>query len=212
MRGAQDDGVCAMMRGLQPLFGVAAVLVAASAHAQEMVEVPTPLPPRLCCVVVDDRTPKAPASLLFDVLIGPTYRRAFNEDFAGALVEVEVGAQNDSFGMGARLSGTAGATRVGLPYQMLTIGPGANFRLSPRLRLAIGATFGIFAYQRATLPGSSVWAFTAGANAGMTVDLVRTRSGGALYLLGRLGYDYIESLGDTNGSTVGVTAAIGYRH
>jgi hypothetical protein len=204
-----------MMRGLRPLFCLAVAVTAARAQAQEMVEVPTPPPPppppAECCVVVE-KPPSPPASVLLDVLVGPTYRRAFDEHFAGALVELEVGAQNDSFGMGARISLTAGGTPVGLPFQVFTIGPAANFRLSSRLRLAIGATFGVFTYQRATIPGDGVWALMAGFNAGLTGDLARTRRGGALYALGRVGYDYIETIGSTNGSTLAVTAALGYRY
>src|SRR4051794_26577892 len=204
-----------MMRGLRPLFAVAA-LVAGSASAQEMIEIPKPpppLPPPDCCVVVEEPPPRPPASLLFDVVAGPTYRRAFHDDFIGAFIELEAGAQNDSFGMGARLALTAGTTRYGLASQVVTIGPAANFRLSPRLRLAIGADFGVLTYERATIPGDHVWGLMAGVNGGMTVDLVRTRRGGALFLLARVGYDYVETAGgSTSGSTVTVTAALGYRY
>lgn len=173
-----------MMRGLRPLLAIAVAVAAANAGATEMVEIPTPppAPPAPCCTAVL-KAPSPPGSLLVDVLVGPTYRRAFDDDFAGALLEVELGGQNESFGMGARISATFGGTSVGLPYQVATIGPAANFRISPRVRLAVGATFGVFMYERATIPGDVVWALTAGGNLGATVDLLRTARGGALYAL-----------------------------
>ena len=68
-------------------------------------------------------------------------------------------------------------------------------------------------YERATVPGDVVWALTAGFNGGLTVDLVRTRRGGALYVVARVGYDYIDTVGSsTSPSTLSVTAALGYRY
>lgn len=205
-----------MMRGLRPLFGLVVFVVAGNTHAQEMVEIPNP-PPEPCCVAVAVKPPPSPPSLLFDVLVGPTYRRAFKEDFGAVLVEAELGAKNQSFGIGARLSTELGATRVGLPYQFVTIGPSFDFRLAPRIGLALALTFGIFVYERVSATAAtdpSVYAFSAGANGTLTVDLWQSRGGGALVLLARGGYDYIDNTSSsfTTGSSLALTAALGYRY
>ena len=99
----------------------------------------------------------------------------FKEDFGAVLVEAELGAKNQSFGIGARLSTELGATRVGLPYQFVTIGPSFDFRLAPRIGLALALTFGIFVYERVSATAAtdpSVYAFSAGANGTLTVDLL----------------------------------------
>lgn len=208
------------MRGLRPLFGVAVALCGVGASAQEMIEVPTTTapPPPPCCTVIAPPPPRAPESLLLQLVVGPTYRRAFKEDFAAALLELELGAQNPRFGVGARLSAALGATRVGLPYQFITIGPAFNFRLTPRVRFAVAATFGALVYQRASaaaIDDPNVWGLSAGVNGTVGVDLVRTARDGAVYLLGRIGYDYVDNTGrdalDT-GSSLSLTAALGYRY
>lgn len=191
------------------LAALVVLLAAATADAQEMIEVPNAPPPPPCCAVAEEK--RSPPSLLASVLVGPTYRRAFDDDWTAALIEFEIGAQNESFGMGARISAAFGANRYRLPFQMATFGPAGNFRLSSRLRLALAATFGVFSYDRATRAGGVVWAFTLGANAQLSVDLVRSRRG-ALFALGRVGYDYIETAhSSTSPHAAAATLALGYR-
>jgi hypothetical protein len=203
-----------MMRGLRPLVLVAAL--AGSARAQEMIEVPNPDP---CCVaVVEPPRPKVPGSLLLDVSAGPTYRRAFAEDFVAAAVELEVGGQTPTWGVVGRLRGDLGATRVGLPYQFVTVGPAFSFRVTPRVRLGFGVSFGTFSYERvsaARVTDPTVWALTIGADVDGTIDLVRTVRGGAFFLGLRAGWDYIDNTGVdqlATGSSVAATAALGYRY
>jgi hypothetical protein len=216
------------MRGLLPLVGLAAAVAVMlppslsradeAPHADEpppgMVEVPTPYPPRDCCVVVEAKGHSLPTTLLVQGHLGVTYRRAFREDFAAAHAELEVGGQDANIGIGARLTLELGATRVGLPYQVVGLGPAFNVHLAPRLQLAVGFTFGALIYQRATSSSDpNVWGVSAGVNGTVSYDIVRNRRDGALYVLARLGYDYVHSRGgfDT-GSTLGVTAALGYRY
>ena len=200
---------------MRALVCVAIALAAAGAEAQEMIEIPTPPPP--CCVVATPKPP-SPTALILDVVVGPTYRRAFQEDFAAAFVEVEVGARNPFFGVGARFSAAFGATRVGLPYQFLTLGPAFDFRVSSRVRLALGLSFGALVYERVSAAAArdpDVTAISLGVDGSLTIDLVRLRHDGALFLLGRVGYDYIDNTGvdplDT-GSSLALTLALGYRY
>ncbi|MDB4964500.1 MAG: hypothetical protein JWN44_189 [Myxococcales bacterium] len=208
------------MRGLRPLVGLAAALFAVAAHADEpapgMVEIPTPYPAQDCCTVVA-RAPSPPTTVLVQGHVGVSYRRALREDFAAAHFELEVGGQDPNIGIGARVSVEAGATRIGLPYQVVTLGPAFNLHVSGRVQLALGLTFGVLVYQRASSRSDfdpNVWGVTAGVNGTVSVDLVRTRRDGALFVLARIGYDYIENTGDsfTQGSSLGATAALGYRY
>jgi hypothetical protein len=180
-----------------------------------MVEVPTPYPPQNCCVV-DAKAPRTPTMLLVQGHVGVTYRRALREDFAAAHAELEIGGQDPNIGIGARMSFELGGTRIGLPYQVITIGPAFNLHVASRVQLSVGLTFGVLVYQRATSRDfdPNVWGVTAGINGGVTVDLVRTRRDGALYAMARVGYDYIDNTGSsfTQGSSLAATGALGYRY
>ena len=211
-------------------LSIAMLLVAVAgtgASAQEMVEVPNAPPPSPppgatadeCCVVVEaPPPPKPPGAVLFDVSLGPTYRRAFKEDFAAAALELEIGGQTPSWGIAGRLHADLGATRVGLPYQLVTIGPSFAFRATERLRLGFGVSFGSFSYQRVSAARTwdpTVWALTIGVDLDATVDLVRTARGGALFLAARVGWDFIDNTGDdalSTGTSLALTAALGYRY
>ena len=207
------------MRRAQAAIAVLVVVIAASsASAQEMIEVPNPDP---CCVAVaavEPPRPKVPGSLLLDVSAGPTYRLAFKEDFVAAAVELEVGGQTPTWGVVGRLRADFGATRVGLPYQFVTVGPAFSFRVSPRVRFGFGLSFGSMTYQRvsaARLTDPTVWALTAGLDVDATIDLVRTRRGGAFFLGARAGWDFIDNTGPdelATGSSIAITAALGYRY
>ena len=157
--------------------------------------------------------------MLFDVSLGPTYRRAFREDFTAAAVEFEIGGQTQTWGVAGRARLDLGATRVGLPYQFATFGPAFSFHLSERFRLGFGVSFGSFSYQRASAARTTdptVWAPTIGADLDATVDVLRTGRGGALFVAARAGWDFIDNTsgGDTfaTGSSLSLTAALGYRY
>jgi hypothetical protein len=161
--------------------------------------------------------PSVPHALLLKLAIGPTYRSVLREDFFAGAGELEVGGQTPYFSVGARLSVAAGATRVGLPYQFLTIGPGFMFPVGSRLRLGIGSTFGLMIIQRVSASGltdPNIWAITAGIYGDSTLDVVRTRSGGAFLVGARIGYDFIENVeADLGaGSSVALTVWLGYRY
>src|SRR5205823_814595 len=96
----------------------------------------------------------------------------------------------------AELTMAFGATRVGLPYQFVTIGPTMVFRVADRVRIGAGVTFGGMFIQRASSARSSdptIIAITAGLHGDVRVDLVRSRRGGALYATARLGWDLIDN-------------------
>jgi hypothetical protein len=214
---AGDDGkwVALMMRGLRPLFALAAVLVAANVHATEMVEIPTPPPaaPPVCCVVVaaaDNSDPQ----LLVAVDAGPSYRAAFGTSLVGVAAEVLLGGDTPRVSFAGRLHVEFGST-FGLPYEDVGAGMLVMARLSPRIRLGVGFLFGTFLYQRASasrVTDPTVWAPSMAVDGQLTIDILRTRRGGALFVRARVGYDYIDSIKDGAGSSAALAASLGYRY
>jgi hypothetical protein len=161
--------------------------------------------------------PTVPHALLLKVAVGPVYRRALKEDFGAAGAELEVGGQTAHFSVGARMSLAVGATRVGLPFEFFTVGPGFMFTVGSRLRLGVGSTFGQMILQRVSATAArdpNIWAWTAGVYGDSTVDLVRTRGGGAFLVGARVGYDFIENVPAdlATGSSLALTAWLGYRY
>ena len=207
-----------MMRGLRPLFALAAVVLAGHAHATEMVEIPTPPslpppPPAACCVVTADAGRSDP-QLLVAVDGGPTYRAAFGTSLVGVAAEMLLGGDAPRVSFAGRLHVEFGST-LGLPYEDLGAGMLVMARLSPRVRLGLGFLFGVFMYQRASasrLTDPTVWAPSIAVDGQLTVDLVRTRRGGALFVRARVGYDYIDSVKDGAGSSALAAASVGYRY
>ncbi len=206
-----------MMRGWTPLYATLALLIAAgAAHAQET-SPDEPMPP--CCtqapppvVVCCSEAPDRPRKLLLKLSVGPQYRYAFDEDFFAALPELEIGGQTRNFSVGARISAALGATRVGLPYQFLNIGPSFMFRLSPRVMLGLGGLFGFMLYERATASAESVvYSPTLGGVIEATVDVARTHAGGAVYLDARLEADWIATLHGNGVGSVAPSFSLGWR-
>jgi hypothetical protein len=203
-----------MMRGLRPLFALAAVALAANAHATEMVEIPTPSPPPPACCVVSATADKSDPQLLVAVDGGPSYRAAFGTSLVGLAAEVMLGGDAPRVSFAGRLHGEVGST-LGLPYEDVGAGMLVMARLSPRIRLGVGFLFGIFMYQRASasrVTDPTVWAPSMAVDGQLTVDVVRTRRGGALFVRARVGYDYIDSIKDSAGSSAALAASLGYRY
>jgi hypothetical protein len=206
-----------MMRGLRPLFVIA--LLAANAQATEMIEVPTPPPPppprvelAVCCFATAPG-PDDPR-LLVAVDAGPSVRAAFGTSFAGVAAEVLLGGDAPNMSFAGRLHLDLGLT-VDLPYEHVAAGMVVLGRLSPRVRLGLGFLFGFLMYQRASatrIGDPTVWAPTLGVDVELTVDLVRTRRGGALFALARAGYEYVDNLvSAATGSSFTGGLALGYR-
>jgi hypothetical protein len=232
-----------MMRGWTPLFVVlAALLLPRAARAQEpdgeeqmppCCTPPPPIPPRplppaispqpvppplvvpppaiVCCA----EPPVMPTRKLFLALsVGPSYRRAFNDDFIAAMPEIELGGQTRNLSIAARFSAALGATRIGLPFQFFNVGPTLMFHVAPSIRFGFALSFGFMMYERATVwPDPVVWSPALGAALDLTVDLARLRSGGVLFVAARLGSDWIFPLRNsfTEGLSVSPSVAFGWR-
>lgn len=206
-----------MMRGLHPLFALAGVAFAAHAHATEMIEIPNPPPPpppalQHCCV---ESAPGAEdPKLLLAVDGGATFRAAFGTTFAGAAAEIMLGGQAPSVSFAGRLHAEVGNS-VGLPYEDVGGGMLVMGQLSSRVRLGGGFLFGVLMYQRASASATNdatVWAPSFGVDGELTVDLVRSERGGALFARARVGYDYIDPHGSASGSSAMLAASLGYRY
>lgn len=202
-----------MMRGLRPLFALAALALPAAAHATEMIEIPNrPPPPPRCCIEPEPPGANDP-KLLLAVDGGATFRAAFGTTFAGAASEIMLGGQSPSVSFAGRVHAEVGNT-VGLPYEDVAGGMFVMGQLSSRVRLGGGFLFGVLMYQRASASRATdptVWAPSIGADVELTVDLVRTERGGAIFARARAGYDYVDTT-DGSGSSAMLAASVGYRY
>jgi hypothetical protein len=171
-----------------------------------------PMPVVACCA----EPVTVPTRRLFLTLsVGPSYRRAFGDDFIAAVPEVDIGGQTHNLSIATRFSAALGATRFGLPFQFFNLGPSLMFRVSERVRFGFALNFGVFMYERATVTRNDpvVWTFSLGAALDLTVDLVRLRSGGTLFVDARLGSDWIAPLngGFTEGLSIAPSLGFGLR-
>jgi hypothetical protein len=86
------------------------------------------------------------------------------------------------------------------------------FRLSPRVMLGLGGLFGFMLYERATNgPEGVVYSPTLGGIVSTTVDLTRTRAGGAVYVDARLEADWIATLHGNGVASVAPSLSLGWR-
>jgi hypothetical protein len=148
---------------------------------------------------------------LFKLSLGYGYRWAIGADFHSAAAEIMFGSENDHAGGGGRFGLEVGRTYSGLSFEALSFGAGFEFKLSRRWRIGFGPTIGILIIQRATRSDDDFWAFTLGTHLDLSVDLVQTRTGGALYLAGRAGYDFVVPTTDLDGSSFIARLWLGYR-
>jgi hypothetical protein len=178
-------------------------------------EVPPPLvapsPVIVCCA----EPPPPIRKLYFSLSVGPSYRRAFGDDFIAAMPELEIGGQTRSLSIATRFSAALGADRFGLPFQFFNFGPSLMARMSPRVRLGFALNFGFMMYERATrVPDDPVvWSPSFGMAIDLTVDLWRRRGGDVVYLGARLGGDWIIPLRGNadDGLSIMPSVALGWR-
>ncbi len=214
MSGARLLAILAVAASL--LCGVDARAQDNSALSQDVDDEPMPPPivqpiavaPNVvaCCVV----QPERPHGRAFVKLsVGALYRRAFGDDLLAARPEIELGGETSRYAIGGRISAALGATRYGLPYQHVELGPHFMWRVSPRVQLGVGLDFGVFMFERVTEPGDVVWTLSLGGMVDATIDLARTRAG-TLFLAGRVGVDYLLGAVDAGYVSFGPELALGW--
>jgi hypothetical protein len=149
--------------------------------------------------------------MLIKLDAGYGYRWALGDDFHAFAVEAEFGIESSRWAGGGRVGLEVGRTRAGLRFEAVSFGPGFEWKFGSRFRLGVSPTVGIFVIERASQSGDAFWTFTLGAHLDLGVDLLRRSSGAALFLAGRLGYEFFGAVTGLSDSAVATRLWVGYR-
>jgi len=130
--------------------------------------------------------------LLLKLSLGYGYRylSLFDASLHTAAVELTIGSQGRHAGAGGRIGFEAGQTAVGAHFEAVTLGPGVEWMLGSRVRLGLAPSLS-FHFLDDLQTGGTLVSVAIGAWLDLSVDLVKNRRGGALYLAGRAGYDWV---------------------
>jgi hypothetical protein len=126
-----------------------------------------------------------------------------------AAVELELGAEGRAAAAGARFGFELGSTPTGGTLTVLSLGPGIEWKLGSRFRLGMSPSLS-FLFISPADGSDTLVAAALGAWIDASVDLVKRKSGGALFLAGRLGYDWML-YSDSTGDALVARAWMGYR-
>jgi hypothetical protein len=135
--------------------------------------------------------PKPPRNrLLLQLSLGYGYRYLFDASLHTAAVELMLGSEGAHAAAGGRLGFEAGSLPGGVSFEALSLGPGIAWKLGSRVRLGLAPSLTFQFYNDPRDPGTQV-AVALGTWIDLSVDLIKNRRGGALYLAGRAGYDWV---------------------
>lgn len=144
------------------------------------------------------------------IALGYAARVALEESLHAGSAQLTLGAQNATFGGGARLDVDAGRTQRGLVFTTVTIGPDFDFKLHERVRLATGVSFGAINIQRATEPGV-LSSFLFEAHLEPAFDVVQGDEGSAFYIAPRVALELYDTTGFAPAGFL-AQLALGYRY
>jgi hypothetical protein len=164
-------------------------------------------------VVVDRRRKRNPGHGYFNLLALGAYRHFFDEELGAANVDFEVGGETKdrTFSVGGRASILAGASKVGLPFEHFAFGAVAHAQITDRFQIGIGAQFGVLVLNRALRKTDDPWSPTIGGYLEPTFDLWKDAQHHRLFVVARMGYDYIADTGRDSPNCITVQLGVGYR-
>jgi hypothetical protein len=138
-----------------------------------------------------------------------TYRYMLKQSSGAGALRLLIGGETGPVGFGGVIDIELGGTRAGLFYAVIDVGFLFYGKIGDHVRLGLGPHFGGMIVQRATdnNPFEDMSAFLVGIGADLNVDILRGKSA-ALYLAGRLGYDWVDT-GPTNPYSHGAVAKLG---
>jgi hypothetical protein len=153
--------------------------------------------------------PPKKGGFVFRVDLGGAYRYALKDSFGAAALRLVLGGEGRHVGFGGLFDIELGGSKAGLFYAVLDTGFLIWGVLGENVRLGFGPTLGFMAIQRATNsdPFEDLRAVMVGLNLELTIDLIKSRRS-ALYLLGRVRYDYLDT-GGNSGYANGATLLVG---
>lgn len=150
----------------------------------------------------EPRAPPLPAGPLLAFDVGGLHRYAYRESMVSLAIGALLGAQNATWGGGARLDAEVGSTVHGLTLHQVGFGPGFHFAVAPRLQMAVGQSFGLLWFDPYTRSQSSLFLgsvlvdWLVGLWAQVSYDIARPPIV-TLFLALRLGFDF--SMHDSTG-------------
>lgn len=154
---------------------------------------------------------KSKNRLLAKLWLGYSYRFGLDSSMHAGAVEAMLGGESSHFGAGGRLGLEVGRTEAGLRFTVLTAGPGLEWQLGRRFRIGFSPTLGVLIFDRATRADNEMWTMMLGTHIDVSVDLLKRKSGAALFLAGRIGYDYVFAVRDLSDSMFNSRLWVGYR-
>ena len=98
----------------------------------------------------------------------------------------------------------------GQTLTVLSFGPGFEWKVGSRARIGLSPTLSVHVFDDDRGTGAAVGAVALGLWGDLSVDLIKRKSGAALFAAGRLGYDYVVTPDGGLDSLV-ARAWIGYR-
>jgi hypothetical protein len=157
------------------------------------------------------RQQKSKNRLLAKLWLGYSYRYGLDDSMHAGAIEAMLGGEGSHFGVGGRVGLEAGRTASGLRFTILTAGPGLEWKLGSRFRLGFSPTLGVLIFDRATRSDDEMWTMMFGTHIDLSVDLVKRKSGGGLFLAGRIGYDFVFAVRNLSDSMLNTRLWVGYR-
>jgi hypothetical protein len=148
--------------------------------------------------------------LLARLSAGYGYRYMLGENWNAGSAELLLGTSGDRGGAAGRISLDAGRTPTGWHFEVITVGGNFDFKIGRRFRLGFSPNLGVLVVNGTADGSEPTWITVVfGTHIEGSVDLVQNSRGGALVLLGRVGYDMV--LAGNNFNAVLVRLALGYR-
>jgi hypothetical protein len=154
--------------------------------------------------------PKRPRSrLLAKLSLGYGYHFIDGDSVNTAAFEVELGGEGQHAAGGVRFGFELGQTGSGRSFESLVLGPGVEWKLGQRLRLGMAPTLS-FLFVDDPYSNGTLGAVAIGFWVDASYDLWQRKTGGALYLAARIGYDWMI-YSDTTGDAMVARLWLGYR-
>jgi hypothetical protein len=169
-----------------------------------VIYVPLPPPP-----VVKPVARRPSTRFVFHLDLVGSYRYALKESFGGAALHAFVGGEKEAMRFGAIADIEMGASRLGLFYSVVDFGFEFAGRLGDRLHLGVAPHLGVMIIQRRTEddPADDLAGFLFGVAGTMSIDVARFKRS-TLQLIGRIGYDFIDTGGNYSYAS-GMVAQLG---
>ncbi len=126
------------------------------------------------------------------------YRYMLSDSWNGAAIDATLGRERPGFGLAARLGLELGKSSAGISYQVISLGGAFEWHLGKRVRLGYSPVFGVVILNRITERDNDQATVVLGTHIDLSVDVFKGKSGAAMLLLGRIGYEYLFADRDTN--------------